>query len=170
MKRRQAIQQILTIAAGTALFPACKMDSYPVYMNVPIEKKQRKLLDQFCNAILPISNENIIIPEAKVDFLLTMLNDVYAPKDIQKFLSGLDEFKMYLEENHRKSFKRMEAEEKEKVLEFLAGAEGPEEPLPYFYKTTRSLMIRQFTSTEYYMKNILEFEFAPGRYVGCVEV
>ena len=40
----------------------------------------------------------------------------------------------------------------------------------WFFNTTKRLSVQAYTSSEYFLTNIAKFEFAPGRYLGCVPV
>lgn len=167
MKRREAIQNIALLAVSITLVPACNFEQGPVYNNVPLEKGQRTLIDLLTNALLPKEGTEITTPESTTDFLLTMLNDCTAPEDINKFLLGLKEFQEKVKTTYSTSFKKLD---KDKQIElFKSIGEGPEisENIKHFFDTTLGMSRWHFTSSEHYMKTYREFEFAPGRYIGC---
>ena len=185
MKRRKAIQNIALFSAGTLLMPACQFESIPVFENVPLEKIQYQLIDQLATAMLPFDRTQLVMPESITDFILTMINDCYAPKDIQKFLLGLNNYQQQLQEKYKLPFNQLElATQKEELntlhLQRLAEVESAKEqkvalkdlekPTTYFFDTLKHLSQRHFTSSEYFLSQIMDFEFIPSRFNGCVKV
>lgn len=168
MKRREAIQNIFLLSAGMALMPSCQFEeSGPVYANVPLEKGQRTLMNLLTNAILPREGTEIKTPESTTDFILTMLNDCTSPEDIQKYLTGMKEFTQNIQEIYNTSFKKMETEAQLTLFEDLGKSEKMTDNAKHFFNTTSWLTQRHFRSSEHFMTNYQDFEFAPGRYIGC---
>jgi len=171
MKRREAIQNIFLLSAGLALLPNCKMEEQgPVYANVPLEKGQRTLMNLLTDAILPRAGTEVTTPETTTDFILTMLNDCTSPEDIQKYLLGMKEFQMGIKELHNTSFKKMVPEQQLELFTNLGESEKMTDVAKDFFNKTAWMTRKHFTSSEYFMKNRLDFEFAPGRYLGCEPV
>ncbi len=170
MNRRKAIQSLALITAGAALLPACNVEKIPVFENVPLEPSQYKLIDQLVQALLPRTDTPITTPETTTDFILTMFNDCRSPEDIEKYLSGLKAFEQVLKEQKKAAFKKMTADQKNTLLNEFFEAEAANEQIMYFIDNTRDMATWHFTSSEYYMKNLLDFEFIPGRYIGCSEI
>lgn len=168
MKRRQALQNIVIISSGVALLPACDFEQVPVYENIPLERKQWRMLEWLTDAILPKGELEITAPESPADFVLTMVNDCYSPADVQKYVEGLQGFEQYLKGEFGTSFKGLKEEQKMDLLTKLSESETTPENIKYLYTTTRRLAQQHFTSTEYFLKNYLDYEFVPGRYIGCV--
>lgn len=171
MKRREAIQNIFLLSAGLALLPNCELEEKgPVYANVPLEKGQRTLMKLLTNAILPREGTEISTPESTTDFILTMLNDCTAPEDIQKYLLGMKEFQLGIKELYNTTFKKLAPEKQLELFTGLGESEKMTDAAKGFFKQTVGATRRHFTSSEYFMKNRLDFEFVPGRYLGCEPV
>lgn len=170
MNRRKAIQNIALITSGIAWMPACNFESRPVYENVPLERNQYQLIQKLTEVILPKSELEITTPETTTHFVLTMINDCFAPEDIQSYLSGLQAFQNFLKENYSKAFGNLENGQQIQLLDNLAQTESTPEDLQNFLGITKHLTVKHFTSSEFFLKNYLSFEFAPARYRGCVEV
>lgn len=171
MKRRKALQNIVIISSGMALLPACSSDEVlarPTYSNLPLDNDQSNFIAYLTRMILPKDGLDINTPEPTSHFVLKMLNDCYAPEDIEKYISGMKLFKQYIQDEYKISFKRLNPQQQ--ILAFTELTESNIFPknLQYFLNTTKSLTIRHFTSSEFFMKNYLDFEFVPGRYTGCV--
>ena len=99
--------------------PACQFESIPVFENVPLEKIQYQLIDQLATAMLPFDHTQFVMPESTTDFILTMINDCYAPKDIQKFLLGLNNFQQHLQEKYKLPFNQLELVKQKEELNTL---------------------------------------------------
>ena len=171
MKRRQAIRNMVIITSAAAILPSCEPEpKLPVYENIPLDRKQRKLIDQFTEALLPRGNSGVTAPETTTDFVLTVFNDCRSPEDVQKYMTGLGEFQTFVTEKYNGDFGSLGAEKQSEIFTYLSDTEGVSETLKFFFNTTRGMTIEHFTSSEFYLKNILDWEFAPGRYLGCVAV
>ena len=92
MKRRNAIQNIALITSGSILFPSCKFSDEYIVGDKVLNYDQLNLIKEVSEYILPIENLNVESPESLTEFITTMLNDCYSLKDINKYLTGLDEF------------------------------------------------------------------------------
>lgn len=170
MNRRKAIRNIAIVSTGIVLLPACEMESLPVYENLALEPQQLDLIDWLTNAILPKEGLEISTPESTSDFVLTMLNDCYAPEDIRQYLAGSKIFVQYVKDEYGISYKKLNPEQSILLFSEIMKSGLLPESLKFFLATTKQLTVRHFTSSEYFMKNHLDFEFAPGRYLGCVRV
>ena len=174
MKRRTAIQGIIAVSASAAFLPSCNFFQEPlkVYANLPLDRAQRGLIDQLSNTLLPTTNiEGLTTLEPTLDFMLGMLNDCYAKEDVDKYLTGFNAFQTQLKEKSESPLSELPAE---KITELftdliteLETSETASNELKYFFSTTNQLTQKHFTSSEYYQKKYLDFEFAPGRYEGC---
>lgn len=171
MKRRTAIQNIFLLSAGAALLPNCQLEEKgPIYANVPLEKGQRTLIDLLTKAILPTEGTPVKTPESPTDFILTMLNDCTAPEDIQKYLLGMKEFQQRIKELYSTSFKKLETEEQLALFNSLGESAKMTEAAKYFFNTTNGMTRWHFSTSEHFMKEYKDFEFVPGRYLGCESV
>lgn len=168
MTRRQAVQNILWVSAGIALIPSCQAaETGPIYANVPLESGQRTFIDLMTNAILPRAGTAIKTPESTTDFILTMLNDCASPVDVKNYIVGIKEFRQGIKEQYQTTFKDLSVEKQLEVFTQLGQSPKMTEAAKHFFNTTKGLSQRHFTTSEFFMKNKRDFEFAPGRYVGC---
>ena len=170
MKRREAIRNVILVSAGFTLLPSCDFETFKVYENVPLEKEHYQLIRLLQNIILPKKEIQIKSPETPLNFSLTVLNDCFKMEDIQEYLAGLNDFQLYLTEKKQKPFKKLEPTEQ---LDFLTDAlegEDTTDALKYFIETNKELAVKYFTQSEYFLTTHLEFEFVPGRYIGCATV
>ena len=161
MKRRNAIQNIALITGGSILFQSCKLSDEYIVSDKVLNHDQLNLIKEVSEYILPIENLKVESPESLTEFIITMLNDCYSPKDINKYLTGLDEFsesiKVYNNDNSL-------------VFDDLESLESKSENYIFFINTTKHLSINHFTTSEFYLTEYLNYEYAPSRYIGCVTI
>lgn len=159
MKRRNAIQNIALITGGSILFPSCKFsDEYKVGDKV-LNYDQLNLIKEVSEYILPIDNLKVESPESLTEFIITMLNDCYSLRDINKYLNGLDEFSESI---------KVHSNDNSLIFDDLDSLESKSENYIFFINTTKHLSITHFTTSEFYLKEYLNYEYAPSRYIGCV--
>ena len=171
MKRRSAVKSILIISSGIAILPSCRPEvKGPEFSNVPLENGEYDFIRQLTEAILSPGNSGVVTPEPPSDFILTVLNDCTAPEDVKKYLSGLKEFQTYVKTKYNAAFDKLGAEQKSELFAHASDKEKATEPLKYFFDTTRQLTVEHFTSSEYFLTRVLDWQFAPGRFAGCVAV
>ncbi len=168
MKRRSAITHIAAGVAGISLLPGCLPEQLPVLKHFVIERKDYKFLQQFSQLLLPVP-EDYPLPESQENFVLGMVDTCFDAKDISKFHNGLLGLSEYFKTNHNKPIKRFAEEERQEVLTTLASSEL-DKPLSDTVAQIRSLLIRQFQTSQRYQLDHLEFEFAPGYYETCADV
>ena len=170
MKRREALQRIAVISATAAVLPACDFAPVPVFENIPLERQEWRSLEWLANQIIPTEGLEVSTPESRTDFVLQMVNDCYRPEDIEKYVAGLQGFGNYLKEQFDATYDRLDQEQRSKLLTQLQEGGVAPENVQYFFNTTRDLSRRHFTSSEFFLTNYLDYEFVPGRYLGCVPV
>lgn len=159
------------MAGGAVLLPACRTENWPTYSNLPLEADQHRLMQWLTEALLPKAGRpEIVAPEATDHFVLTMINDCYAPEEIQRFQAGLQAFQQYLKDKDGPDYDQLTPEQNVTLFAEVSNSESVSEDLKYFLNTTKRLSVQHFTSTEYFLTNIMDWEFAPGRFHGCVPV
>ena len=159
MKRRNAIQNIALITGGSILFPSCKFSDEYIVGDKELNYEQLNLIKEVSEYILPIENLKVKSPESLTEFIITMLNDCYSLSDMNKYLSGLDEFSESIKV-HNNSL----------IFDDLDSLESKSENYIFFINTTKHLSITHFTTSEFYLTEFLNYEYAPSRYIGCVTI
>lgn len=173
MKRRTAIKSLIVSTTAATLLPACNLFQEPlkVYSNLPLDREQRTMIAHLANTILPTKDlKELSSPESTLDFILTMINDSYPKEDIETYLSGVTGFQPFLKEKYHTTLTNLQPDQfKDLLTNISTNPEIPEE-IKSFFNTTTQLTKRHFTTSEYYLKNFTDWEFAPGRYDGCVAI
>ncbi|MEM7370232.1 MAG: gluconate 2-dehydrogenase subunit 3 family protein [Bacteroidota bacterium] len=171
MKRRQAIQNIALLSAGFALLPACNFEQWPELDNIPLEPDHKKLMTWLTETILPTKGEPVIVtPEPAAHFVLTMVDDCFETEDLQEYVEGMNGFLQALITADKASVQDLKPEESYSLLMSFVEDDSIPKAQRFFIQKTKQLTVRHFTSSEYFMKNHLRFEFVPGRFNGCVQV
>ncbi len=167
MKRRRAIQNLAVLSSSILLLPGCEVGAAPpVYSNIPLEEEDRAFINRIISAILPQGKYPVETPETTPHFVLTMVNDCYTPKEVANYIRGMRLFQQYIKDDYQVAFD--ELNDDQYVLLFTEITHSPIFPktMKYFMSTTKSLTVRHYTSSEYFLKSKMDFEFAPARYLG----
>lgn len=170
MNRRQAIGTIALGTAAITFFPQCQSITVPSFENFTVEPKSYQLLTHLADIILPKGEITIETVEPTAEYILNVIDACYTPEDRQKFLDGWTAYQTYVEEEVQQKPKKWDALQTEAVLEKLELMLEEDSAFAEFYKSTKNLTRQHFATSEHYMKDYLEFEFAPGRYEPCVTI
>lgn len=100
-------------------------------------------------------------------FIALMLQDCHSEEDQAAFKKGLKEIEEVAKETFNKSFADCTQAQKQHLIAGLGVYDDAE--IRKFGGLLKYLTIRGFKHSEYYY-TATGFEFAPGRYVGCVEL
>ncbi len=129
---------------------------------------QDALLADVAETILPATDT----PGAKAlnvhQFIQKMITDCFEPTAQETLKKGLAAVEEKARATYGKSFAEGDATQRTTLLSGLNASEDP--TLKSFYSTVKNLTIRGYMTSEYVMTNLTKFEFAPGRYHGCVPV
>ncbi len=166
MKRREALGTLIVASAGALLAPGCDSTVVPTYRHFVLDRGQWHFLTRFLDALLPSSDLVASSPESVSEFVLTMVDDCHDLDDIQRFQAGLAGLMTYCKEHSLGTLKKLDEAKTEQLFGQLSSTESAE--MTFFYATARRYAIQHFTSSEHFMKQYLDFEFAPGRYEACL--
>lgn len=171
MKRRKAIQNIAILSGSIALLPACNASAaWPVYENIPLEPDQQKFIQWLCQAIIPKGAVEISTPEPRHHFVLRMVNDCYLEKDAEKYLRGLKLMQQHILDEYNMTFDKLNPQQQMLLFTEVQESDIFPKRMQHFLGITKQLCVRHFTSSEYFLKNHLKFNFIPGPYKGRVRV
>ena len=98
-----------------------------------------------------------------------MINHSFKSSDIEMYATGLDQYIALMKESRLK----VKSRDSERVLSAIKNklSTSPiDKELAYFINTTRSLAIRNFRSSEYYMTNYNKYKLIPKKYNGCKQI
>jgi hypothetical protein len=169
MKRREMFSTLgvglmttLSLPAWANGWTAQKLPKHALSLNLI----QSSVLEDLSETILPETDS----PGAKTleipKFIETMVADMYTPADQKRFKDSLLKVEDISKLLYGKPYLECSKEQKLNLLQGLNISSDKDQK--WFFDTTKGLTIRAYTSSEYYLTEVAKFEFAPGRYYGCV--
>lgn len=99
-----------------------------------------------------------------------MIDDCMSKEDQIKWMGGASKFDAEVEKSAGKLFADLTPDERLKVLTEWETNDHADEELKLFYRTTRSLAIRGYTSSEYFMTSVQHYNIIPGPFKGCISI
>jgi len=170
MRRREAIRNVLIAAAGTVFITSCSESNVIEFLSddgLRLNRRHKKYLAKICETFLPLSDLSEKISQP-VDFILRMINDCYSREDIENFTIGFDQYKLLMKESQIK-IKTRDIEKALPIIKSALNASEPQDELVFLINSTKNLAIRYLMTSEYYMKNYLEYKLIPERFDGCID-
>jgi hypothetical protein len=173
MNRRHAIRQILVGSAGILIVPSCLEDRTKasfLLKNYELTGEQEKMLAELAETLIPKTST----PGAKDvyahQFVMTMIDDCASKEDQLKFIKGLDAFNNFTKRNTGSSFLEASMSKRAEILKAMEDNKPENSEAAAFYKRMKSLTIRAYTSSKFYLTQVQVYELVPGRWHGCVPV
>lgn len=170
MKRRSAIQVLAGLGIGSIAIPSCNFKDEildPNLVQISLNKRQKQFIQSLSDLILPKGDLQIETPEPFSEFVTTMMNDCSAQEDIKKYAIGYQEYKAFLSEQFTTKLNKLSTAEIKEIFAALKNEELITPNAAFFYNKTKNLARQHLTSSKYYMQEIDNYEFIPGRYNGC---
>lgn len=169
--RRIALKQLAAISAVAVLAPSCSAPRpSKLFKNFAATEDHDALLSAIADTLLPKSSTPGAAELKVPEFVARMIDDCATKEDQLKWTGGANKFDAEIEKSSGKSFSELNADERLKALTEWESIKHEDEELNFFYKTTRSLAIRGYTSSEYFMTSIQNYNILPGAFKGCVPV
>lgn len=177
MNRRQALSRVSLILGGTiigaeAFLTSC--ESGPLELSgVEFTANNITFLDEVGDTIIPTTPDSPGAKAAEIgEFMKTIVNDCYEPKDQTIFLNGIQALNDAARTKYQKEFLDLtDAEKKEFLIEVDAIAKAHEEELEVGEDSHYFTMMKQLTLWGYFSSEIgatqaLRYVEVPGRYDG----
>jgi hypothetical protein len=170
MKRRDALSSFGLGLASMVSMPAWasnwQKSTLPSGGFLTIE--EQNLLTELTETIIPSTDtpgaKSLGIPA----FIELILKDCYKPADQNAFKKGIEKTDELAKNTFGKAFVDCNSSQKQHILKGMPINDDAN--LKKFYNVLRSLTVRAYTSSEHYMVNVQKWEFAPARYIGCVDL
>lgn len=171
MKRREVFSNLGLGALGVIALPAWANG----WSGASIKKdglglsvEQNNLLEDLTETIIPETST----PGAKTleiaKFIKTMVADIFSPEDRERFKTAMAKVEDVSKLLYGNTYGECSNLQKTHLLQGLNLSSDKDQK--WFFNTTKRLSVQAYTSSEYFLTNIAKFEFAPGRYLGCVPV
>lgn len=173
LTRRTAIKQLLVVSTGALLVPSCMEDRTKgsfLLKNYSLSASQENLLAEIAETIIPKTST----PGAKDvyahQFVMKMMDDCATKEEQQNFVKGLDAFAAFAEKEAGVDFMKATPTQRSSVLEAIEKKAADERDETRFYRRMKSLTIRGYTSSQYFLTQVQVYNIIPGSFKGCVPV
>ncbi len=171
INRRIAIKQLAAISAVAVLAPSCSSAGpSKLFKRLAATEDHDALLSAIADTLLPKSSTPGAVELKVPEFMARMIDDCATKEDQLKWLGGANKFDAEMEKSAGKLFSKLNADERLKALTEWESIKHEDEELNFFYQSTRSLAIRGYTSSEYFMTTVQNYNILPGAFKGCVPV
>lgn len=177
MNRREALKRTaaitgLAISSSTAiaLLQSCQSKGKLLWQPVYLTIEESVFVSAICNVLIPKTETPGAVELHLPEFIDVMLNDCIA--DAEKyFRKPLFEFSESVINEYGKSIDECTSEEQHKIVEDLEEKSKSDETDKYvFYHIIKDLNEFGYLSSEYVMKNLLDYQAIPVDFKGCIDV
>ncbi|GAO45529.1 hypothetical protein FPE01S_06_00200 [Flavihumibacter petaseus NBRC 106054] len=145
------------MGATVAFLPSCVYRQDQVHMqlkHLQINPDQEKLLASLADEIIPATQTPGATDLGLHFFALKMVDDCYDSVGRDQFMSGFKAFAENRSADNALTLEKAAADQK------MAG----------FVNGYRSLIVRGYKQSEYYMTKVVPYKLVPGGYKGCIPV
>ena len=177
MNRREALKRTavitgIAISGSTAisLLQSCQGERNLSWKPVFFTKEESVLVSAICNVLIPKTETPGAIELHLPQFLDVMINDCL-PDAEKVFRKPFNEFSESVINEYSKPFYKCTVEEQYKIIQSLEEKSKSDESDKYkFYQIIKGLTEFGYLSSEYVMKNLLDYQPIPVDFKGCIEV
>lgn len=171
MDRRSVLVQLSIATTGILLWPGCKGEPHFIsgYSQLELTLDQSDLLNQYSAVLLPVHDEKLGNPESRIQFLLTMLNDLHSSDEINSFMNGLRLFEINTKKITGKSFLDLELKKQLNLISAMDSKQDENLDLSFFHRTLKNYSLQYFTGSKSYLTEHLGYKMIPGKYQGCAD-
>ena len=169
MKRRSALKNLSMAFGGLVTLPAWASNWTPdsIGTTTTLSISDESLLAEMVETIIPETKT----PGAKSlkihQFAMRMINDCYGEATQKSLKQGLAKIEELAKQTNNKSFVECDAKQRTAIILQMSKADDASKK---FVDMIKSLTIRGYTNSEYYMVNIKHYTMAPGFFHGCVPI
>ena len=170
MKRRTALKSLMMATGSLVTLPAWATGWTPetVGQTTFASRAEETMLAELVETFIPETTT----PGAKSlkvhQFVMRMINDCYDQPAQELLKTGLAKTDQLAQQTYSKPFTTCDATQRTDLLRQLSAAAEPE--TQQFTNLIKSLTIRGYTNSEYYLVNARKYVMAPGFYHGCVDL
>jgi hypothetical protein len=170
MERRELLKKMAFSVWGLMLLPGCDLGKSKSISVSPLSLSdlQMEALTEAVDTLIPSNDTPGAVDLQVHQFIDNILFHCYEKEEQEIFLRGLDS----LQEKSRENYSiTLGACSKEQMIEILINLElSNEEAEKKFYFLLKELTILGYTTSEYVMTKLSDYEMMPGHFYGCVPV
>ncbi|CAN5490935.1 lactose 3-dehydrogenase subunit gamma LacC [soil metagenome] len=172
MERREALRNLALSIWGLMLLPGCDIGRSkltPQEMSpLSLTPLQDEALTEAVDTLLPATDTPGAVDLHVHDFVQKIMADCYEKEEQDEFVKGLSLLQDKAKESFGTSFG---ASSKEQRIDLMTSFEQSEEELPQnFFARLKELTILGYSTSEYVMTNLTNYNMVPGHFHGCVPV
>ena len=127
-------------------------------------KARLSLVEAIAERILPKTDTPGALDAGVPAFIDVMCGDYLTGDERRTLFKGLTAVNTASREAHKKSFMKLSASQQDEVLRGIAESDQA------FFRKMRELTISGYFTSELVMKNVLNYDFIPGMWKGCVDI
>ena len=159
ISRRTALKQAFIVAGGVIFLPACAhhSDTTPTP-------------EALADTLIPADTTLGAKAVGAHSFALKMMRDCYPQKQQQQFARGLRAFEAEAQKRYGRSFADCDQTQRNAFVAALDKLPPTQDDLAYFFHENKSLVIRGWLGSQYFLTKIEVYELVPGRWHGCVPI
>lgn len=168
--RRTALRNMLIIAGGTLVLPACFRESGKASIdltNLSVSEADEALLAELTETLIPATDT----PGGKELllhlFVLKMVDDCHSLEDQQAFSKGLSAFANWSSAELGVPFGDADAEKRNSLLGRIP--DQGDDDIATCYGIVKRRAIQGYMNSQYVMTNLVKYELVPGRYNGYAQ-
>ena len=178
MDRRKALQNITLLVgagalAGTMALPGCK--SAPKKAEDLSQEDTIAFMDEIAETIIPKTDTPGAKEAAVGAFMAVMVQDTYTKEDQQRFIDGLNKINQASENEFKKEFMNLTAEQRTALLTKIDKEAGEyntnreEGSPPHYFTYFKDLTVLGYFTSEPGATKALRYVSVPGRFEGCID-
>jgi hypothetical protein len=164
MERRAVIRNLLAIAGGVTLLPACLNDAGKASValdNIDFSAEDEAILAEIAATIIPQTDTPGAKEVGSHLFVLKMVDDCYGKEDQELFVKGFRMFQKNAGQRFNKSFAACTNEEKKQMLQQIENEESIAPEVSAFYKIMKEKTIQGYMTSKYVVMDIMKYEMVP---------
>lgn len=170
MTRRESIRNILIASSGTLFLAGCtEANAIEFLKNEKLLLNNRHLnyISNISEALVPVVSHLGETMGSPTSFIMTMINDCHSSKDISKFATGFDQYKLLMKESKIK-IKNADPDKVIEVVKTRLEAIEPQAEMIFFINKIKRLAVRHLKTSQLYMQDVMEYRLIPTTYESCL--
>lgn len=172
LSRRVLIRYMSVGMAGYVLLPSCTGSGgepeHEASGKIGLDAGDEANVAALCAALIPLKAFGGEMESAGLHpFVLKMVADCENPENQQRFKTGLRQFSEMVKSKTGHSIKKSTAADLMPVLQDLEAARERKDDLAFFYRLTKSLTIRGYKGSKFFLTQVQPYKLVPGKYQGC---
>jgi gluconate 2-dehydrogenase gamma chain len=188
LNRREALQRVALLMGGTlsssavlgVLNGCTSKNQEATWKPVFLTQDQGAIVSEVADLMIPRTDTPGAVDVGVPAFIDTMLKDVYAMRDQERFITGLEEFEAKSQQQNKQAFLKLEPAQRMALVQSVHDAAVAAEKQSFNAPDSEwhrpfILMVKELTLLGYFTSEagatkVLQYIQVPGAYVACVPI